>query len=302
MVNTQSGGEKSFYFSHHCAGSKFLETSKGPTKENFQVHNMPRREIFCHTLYGFLRFLFFLQQREKQQPNDDSRLFSFRREHFSRAERQDKTTSRPLEGAFASRFTELPAEFVCASPGRRDRSSHSRSTRSPRMFITKSDASRSSASTVDVHAASSEDIVKGEDPRANGRSVMMCRDMEGDGRFPANSKVRVRPRRSRRLFVPRRSKRKSNDPTLIFRAKRLLTLPVTRLLPAADEQEIARRSRPAHGIRGCEDVQDGHYSIQGQVRRATPLRLPTSTNILSAASSDVWKFPRQRPTFTDFTD
>jgi len=87
------------------------------------------------------------------------------------------------------------------------------------MFVTKSDVSRSSASTVDVHATSSEDVVKGEDPRANGRSVIMCRDMEGDGRFPANSKVRVRPRRAP-LRSPALEKDKQRSLPHLSRAKK----------------------------------------------------------------------------------
>ena len=54
------------------------------------------------------------------------------------------------------------------------------------MFITKSDSSRSSACTVDVHAAT-EDVVKREDPRSNGRSDIVYHDVKGDGCYPANS-------------------------------------------------------------------------------------------------------------------
>ena len=71
------------------------------------------------------------------------------------------------------------------------------------MFISKSDASRSSASTVYVHAVASEDVVKREEPDVNGRSETVYHDVDGDGCCPANSKVRLRPRRARRLFVPR---------------------------------------------------------------------------------------------------
>ena len=145
--------------------------------------------------------IFTLYGKEKQQPSD-SRLFSFRRGHCSRAPNA-KTTSRPREGAFTSRYSELLAESVLALSRRRDRSSHSRSARSPPMFISKSDASRSSASTVYVHAVASEDVVKREEPDVNGRSETVYHDVDGDGCCPANSKVRLRPRRARRLFVPR---------------------------------------------------------------------------------------------------
>lgn len=135
-----------------------------------------------------------------------------------------KTTSRSRAGAFASRFTELLADSVLALPRCRDRSSHSRSTRSPRMFVTKSDASRSSASTVDVQATSSGDVAKRGDPRASGRSVMTYHDVEGDGCCPANIKVRVRPRRSRRLLFPAARKGKRNSRSKSFaREERLLT-------------------------------------------------------------------------------
>ena len=178
---------------------------------------------FCvstrHPLYCFL-----VAAEEKQQPTFG--LFSFRRGHCSRAQNA-KTTSRPRESALASRYTELLAESALALSRRRDRSSHSRSTRAPRMFITKSDSSRSSACTVDVHAASSEDVVKREDPRSNGRSDIVYHDVKGDGCYPANSKVRVRPRRSRRLFVTRypAPKRKATTSRifLIFRARRKAT-------------------------------------------------------------------------------
>lgn len=162
-----------------------------------------RRQFLC--VHSSSTLLLFGCSRGKATA--DIRLFSFRRGHCSRAQNA-KTTSRPRESALASRYTELVAESALALSRRRDRSSHSRSTRSPRMFITKSDSSRSSACTVDVHAASSEDVVKSEDPRSNGRSDIVYHDVKGDGCYPANSKVRVRPRRSRRLFVTRRRKGK----------------------------------------------------------------------------------------------
>jgi hypothetical protein len=181
------------------------------------------------------------QQRGKGKAKTDSRLLSFRRGHCSRAPNA-KTTSRPREGAFALRYSELLAESVLALSRRRDRSSHSRSARSPPMFNTKS--ARSSASTVYVHAVASEDVVKREDPDVNGLSETVYHDVDGDGCCPANSKVRLRPRRARRLFVPRslEKERTSRATPHLSRATKgwLLTPPVTRLLPAADEQEIAR--------------------------------------------------------------
>ena len=180
-----------------------------------------RRQFLC--VHSSSTLLLFGCSRGKATA--DIRLFSFRRGHCSRAQNA-KTTSRPRESALASRYTELVAESALALSRRRDRSSHSRSTRSPRMFITKSDSSRSSACTVDVHAASSEDVVKSEDPRSNGRSDIVYHDVKGDGCYPANSKVRVRPRRSRRLCV-NDSEKESHDRRLriflIFRARRKAT-------------------------------------------------------------------------------